>query len=153
MTKNNKKNKQVPNCSFSEIEKKKEKEWLLLTIFAAISLLCLIYIASIQEIGSRLHYKCHNSLFFLCILFLVVFVISRNNTKSQFKHFLSMIKFNKNMSLSDLADGVIFLIYIICFLAFLFILDISFLSNYGVRISGVVGVLLFRIIKTTFFNK
>lgn len=138
---------------YKKTKDKEEREWFLLGILGLFFLVVLNGTVLYFEKGTHLYYKANNGLFIANILFFIIFV----GGKSIIRKIVHNLKYNtikKNIfTLHDIGNYLLIINISISFLSFIFILDLSFIGNYGIRIGAVVGVIIVRLIQDLFFAK
>ncbi len=138
----------------SQTEKDKSNFVLNLWIIFAVSGLMLIA-AFIGEDHSD-YFKAQNGLFLMCLIFLVLILIRRHGFANIYRNCLSFIKKDKQITLDAVTDLVFLSTTILVIVSFVFVLDLTFISDNGLRIGGVVSVIfasLFSSLRKTFKTK
>ena len=129
---------------------RQEKDRLLTRVVLAVGLVVLSALPLLHDTGSRTYYRANNALFLINALVVILFIVSKNVNRALLKCFLGFFDGKRILSLNEIGDGLVFLSYMVTLLSTLFILDVSFISNYGVRIGGVMGVIIFRVLRNAF---
>ncbi|HCT53317.1 MAG TPA: hypothetical protein DF712_12765 [Balneola sp.] len=118
--------------------------------------ICLVGIMSIVLVLGDEHpkyYKAQNGLFIVLVMFLLLSIIRRNGLVQIIRNTFDFGK--KEITLNDITDIIFTLMIILALVSFLFILDLEFISDSGIKIGGVVAltfISLFGSLKKT-FNK
>ena len=105
--------------------------------------ICLVGIISIVLVLGDEHpkyYKAQNGLFVVLITFLLLTLIRRNGLIRILRNTFDLRK--KEISLNDISDIIFTLMIILALVSFLFILDLEFISDSGIKIGGVVALSL-----------
>jgi len=117
---------------------------------------CLIGIISIVLVigdGHPKYDKAQNGLFVVLIMFLLLTLIRRDGLVQVIRNTFDLGK--KEFSLSDLSDIIFTLMIILALVSFIFVLDLKFISDNGIKIGGIIAVSiasLFSSLRKT-FNK
>ena len=118
--------------------------------------ICLVGIMSIVLVLGDEHpkyYKAQNGLFIVLVMFLLLSIIRRNGLVQIIRNTFDFGK--KEITLNDITDIIFTLMIILALVSFLFLLDLEFISDSGIKIGGVVAltfISLFGSLKKT-FNK
>ena len=136
---------------YKNTKAKDEREWFLLSVMGIFFILLLIFLVIFFEKGTRLYYRSNNGLFIIDVMFFLLFVGGKEKTKELLKKTMNFFQNKLEMTLYNIGDLLLLSMYTIAIVSFIFVLDLSFLNNYGIRISAVVGVILTKLIKDLFF--
>lgn len=128
------------------------KEWLGLNLVMLLAVVILSFFALINEENTRDYYHSHNTLFVCIILFFISFVVREEVRKHMFLSIRKLLIEKRKIDMYEVGDVLLALAYLLSFASFL-IVDFSFLQNYGLKISAVVAVNLYIMLKTFVFNK
>ncbi|MDD5703236.1 MAG: hypothetical protein PHU23_14460 [Dehalococcoidales bacterium] len=102
--------------------------------------------AIFESSEANIYYKLHNCLFMICLISFAVVLIGKRSRNYIFNQAKSVFDKKRDSELNNYTWLMYLFIFGLSIVAFLFVIDLSFLKNYGLRISGVVGVLIMRII-------
>lgn len=94
------------------------------------------------------YYKLHSALFYCCILIFLLFVIRRFDFSAILKNSWKVLTRFKSSTLPDMMDTLFLANGLIFFISILFVIDVSALSNYGVRIGAVAAFGFFGVIRS-----
>ncbi len=92
------------------------------------------------------YYKAQNGLFLILIMFLLLTLIRRNGLVQIVINTFDLRK--KEIALNDLSDMIFTLMIILALVSFIFILDLKFISDNGVKIGGVVAVVFVSLLSS-----
>jgi len=116
------------------------------SIIAPIILICFMIGCLLESPGSRYYNKINNALFISCLMWFIIILGGRKTTKYVFKQFKILFTKNTEYDLDNYLYFFLLVTFIISIVAFLFVIDLSFLKSNGIRVSGVAGMLILRII-------
>lgn len=134
-------------------DRSEKRERLIVSMVADALFVGLLIAANFfLEKNTRQYYHAHHAVMILSVLYSLGFIVTRSLVKQ------SIIALTKKAALEwrllnlddwdNLQWGVSFLLAVIGFMT----VDISFFENYGLRISAVVGMALFRIMRVAFIK-
>ena len=128
----------------SEKERKLFESVLLILI--AVGFL-LIYTLT-KDLNESGYYKIHSALFYCNIIVFLIFIVRRNDIIEICKSTYKAIVDVKNSGLKEFTDSLFFALGVIFIVSVLFVIDTSFLSNYGIRIGAVAAFGLVMVLKS-----
>lgn len=129
-----------------KISSKNDKETFWYAVIMLLLYPVIILWALLISENSSGYYRVHNTLFILCIFCFVLVMVGKNTTIYLFSQFKQLFIKMTSYDISNYTWLIVMIVFILSIIAFLFVLDISFISNYGIRISAVAGVLLMRLL-------
>lgn len=153
--------KRKMNSKTEKLPKQFSKEWYLSysdndrklfesLLFILLPVLVLFIYTLTKDPADSGYYKMHSALFLCCIIIALLFVIRKSEIISIVKSPWLTFSKNKNVSLSELIDVLFFLCGVIVIVSIVFVIDLDFMSSYGIRIGGVVAFGLAKTLKTIF---
>lgn len=134
-----------------ETHSKEEKDFFLLHFRSAICFLAIFLVAAFIGDEHPKYYKAQNALFIGLTMFLLLILIRRNGLVQIVRNTFDLRK--KEIKLNDISDIIFTLMIILSLVSFIFILDLKFISNIGIKIGGVIAVSfvsLFSSLRKTF---
>ncbi|MBO6621743.1 MAG: hypothetical protein JJ927_15150 [Balneola sp.] len=108
--------------------------WVLIAVLG----LMLIVLSIGQEHDD--YFKANNGLFLMCIMTLVLILIRRKTFDQIFKNSFKLLSKKRPIELLFLSDFIFLLSVLAVLISFLFVLDLTFISENGLQIGGVVAV-------------
>ncbi len=157
-------NQQKMNSDIEEYQKPFSKEWYLSysdkdrklfesLLFILLPVLVLFFYTLTKEPTDDGYYKMHSALFLCCIMIALLFVIRKSEINLIVKNAWLTVSKNKGVGLPEVVDSLFFLCGVLVIVSLIFVIDLSFLSNYGIRIGGVVAFGLAKTLKTIFSSR
>lgn len=143
------KQKQVVGATSNKIS---DSDWLVLNVFGVFSFLLIYLVSAIEEVGTNNYYHSQNGLFILSCLFILVFVAGKNLNIQIYDSAKKVIQTPDTVSKRDMGNILLGVAHVIAFVT-LFVIDLSFLPNYGLRISGVVAVNTYVLLRNLFYPR
>jgi hypothetical protein len=130
----------------SQVDKQTRKTvFLWSTMFA--SILGIDVIILLQDEGTRLYYKGNNGLLILIILYGLAFIAVGKSIREMAGSFVRLLRTGREIESSEIPGVLMFLTLLSLTASVLFVLDLSFVKSYGVKIGAVIGVYLIKIIR------
>ena len=108
--------------------------WVLIAVLG----LMLIVLSIGQEHDD--YFKANNGLFLMCIMTLFLILIRRKTFDQIFKNSFKLLSKKRPIELLFLSDFIFLLSVLAVLISFLFVLDLTFISENGLQIGGVVAV-------------
>lgn len=134
-----------------ETHSNKEKKFLKDHIGGAVCLIGIMLIVLVIGDEHPKYYKAQNGLFLVLIMFLLLTLIRRNGLVQIVRNTFDLRK--NEITLNDISDMIFTLMIILALVSFIFVLDLKFISDNGIKIGGVVAVSfasLFSSLRKTF---
>ena len=131
---------------YKKTENKEHREWFLLTLFLLLGLLALICLTFFYENGTSEYYRANSGLFVISVMVFLIFIGSRQKTKNIFSDLKRLFTNNDELKLTNYGDIILLVIYVTAMFSFIFVLDLSFIENSGIRISAVVSVTIIKLL-------
>lgn len=94
------------------------------------------------------YFKIHSALFVCSMFVFLLAVLRRNDFKEMIQNSWKVVTNFSIVGLIELIDILFLITLLLSFISVLFVIDLSFMSNYGVRIGAVASVGLFRVLKS-----
>lgn len=139
--------------TYKDTKSKECREWFLLGLFSAVGILMMIFLTFIFEEGTQDYYHANNGLFIGIILNCLLLLGGKEKTKVILHKVNKVFKRSLDLNLYDYGDILLLCTYILAIVSFIFILDLSFIENYGVRISAVVGITIAKLLKDLVWSR
>ena len=108
--------------------------WVLIAVLG----LMLIVLSIGQEHED--YSKANNGLFLMCVMTLVLILIRRKTVDQIFKNSFKLLSKKRPIELLLLSDFIFLLSVLAVLISFLFVLNLTFISENGLQIGGVVAV-------------
>lgn len=143
------KQKQVTGEGSNKIS---DSDWLIVNAISVLGFVGLYLISSTVEIDTNDYYHIQNGLFILSCLAILVFVAGKNLNIQIYESAKKAIQATDTISKRDLGNIFLGVTYVIAFVT-LFVIDLSFLPSYGLRISGVVAVNTYVLLRNLFYPR
>jgi len=128
------------------------KEWFWINFVMLSAVIILSSFALTNGEDTREYYHSHNTLFVMIIIAFISFVVREEVRKHMFLSIKKLAIERRKIDMYEVGDILLALAYLLAFASFL-IVDFSFLQNFGLKISAVVAVNLYIMLKTFVFNK
>lgn len=128
------------------------KEWFLVNLVMLSAVIILSFFALIDDENTGEYYHSHNTLFVMIIIAFISFIVREEVRKHMFSSIRKLVIERRRIDMYEVGDILLALAYLLSFASFL-IVDFSFIQNYGLKISAVVAVNLYIMLKTFVFNK
>ncbi len=138
---------------YKKTENKEEREWFVLLLLGLLGLISLILLTFFFEHRSEEYYHANSGLFIIDIMIFLIFIAGKQKTKMIFSNLKRVYTERDKLTLLDYGDILLLLTYVTAILSFIFVLDLSFIKNYGIRISAVVSVTIAKLLKDLFGSK
>jgi len=129
-----------------------DSDWLIVNVFGGLCFAGLYLFSLNEEIGTNDYYHTQNGLFIISCLFILCFVAGKNLNIQIYESAKKAIQATDTISKRDLGNILLGVTYVIAFVT-LFVIDLSFLPNYGLRISGVVAVNTYVLLRNLFYAR
>lgn len=138
---------------YKKTENKEHREWFLLLFLGLLILISLIFLTFFFEYRSGEYYRANSGLFVINIMIFLIFIAGQQKTKMIFSNLKRVYSERDKLTLSDYGDILLLIVYATAMLSFIFILDLTFIENYGIRISAVVSVTIVKLLKDLYWTK
>ncbi|MAT58370.1 MAG: hypothetical protein K8F60_01640 [Melioribacteraceae bacterium] len=132
---------------YKDTDNKDVREMFLLMCLAILGLMTMITLTYIFEEGSSSYYRAQNGLFILDIMCFLLLIGYTAKTKEAFIRLKKFFIKDESIDLLDCNHILLLVVYLIAITSFIFILDLSFMSNYGIKIGAVVAVTIVKMLK------
>jgi len=129
-----------------------DSDWFIVNAVSLLGFLGLYLISSTVEVGTNDYYHIQNGLFILSCLAILVFVAGKKLNFQILASTKKIIQSPQGAGKRDLGNMLLGMTYVIAFVT-LFVIDLSFLPNYGLRISGVVAVNTYVLLRNLFYSR
>ncbi len=129
-----------------------DSDWFIVSGICVAGFIGLHLISLTEEAGTYGYYHIQNGLFVLSCLFILVFVASKDLNIQIYESVKKAIQMPNIVDRRDLGNILAGITYVISLIT-LFIVDLSFFSNYGLRISGVVAVNIYVLLRHLFYAR
>ena len=121
-------------------------------LIAFVGLLVLLIYTLTKTPGESGFLKIHSALFIGCVFVFLMLIIRRSDLGVILKNSWKTVTQFKAVNLTELTDTVFFSSAFIAVFTVLFVIDLSFLSSYGIRIGAVIAVGLLKVLKSVFLS-
>lgn len=131
----------------------KDRSHFTLNIWIIGAVVGLMLIASYVEVNDQDYFKAQNGLFLMCLIFLILILIRRNGIVDILKNSINLFKRSAQVNLEKITDFIFLTTTILVIISFVFVLDLEFISDNGIKIGGVIAVIfasLLSSLKKTF---
>lgn len=118
-----------------------DKKFFKDSIIAVFLLLVMMVIVLVTEEEHSDYFYVQNGLFLVLLMFVILILIRRNGLVEIIRNTFTFTK-KENITINDLSDVVFTVSIVLVLVSFLFVLDVSFFSENGIKIGGVVAVSL-----------
>ena len=156
-----KENKQKRNSKIKEGPKLFSKEWYQSysdkdrkifesLLFVLIPVIVLFIYTLTKDPADSGYYKMHSALFLCSVMIGLLFVIRKSELLSIAKSPWYILSKNKKVGLTEVIDSLFFLCGVVVIVSLVFVIDLEFMSNYGIRIGGVVAFGIAKALKSFF---
>lgn len=108
-----------------------------------------VYVFSKSE-GEAGYNNAHWALTFSCIIIFLLMLLKRSDYLKMIYNFKKAILNLREISLIELTDAILTLCALLAVVAILFVIDLSFFTDYGIRITAVAAVGFVTILKAIF---
>lgn len=126
----------------------KDKEYFYLCL-SILSFTLIILITSLfYEQGERLYYKANMTLFTLSIINIVLFIKGYERHRKLYK-LIKLGEFRTKSNIGYWGDILIYITYFITIYVIIFVIDLEFLQNQGIKIGAVVAISVLKLILDT----
>jgi len=119
----------------------KDKTHFTVNIWIIFAVTGLMLIASYVEENDPDYFKAQNGLFVMCLMFLILILIRRNGLIDIFKNSINLIKGDVQLNLEVITDLIFLTTTVLVTLCFLFVLNLEFITDNGLKVGGVVAVI------------
>lgn len=127
---------------------KEKKEWFLYSVIIFLgSFFCSLF-PIIYESNDRLYLKANIVQFIMIIIVFSLFLISKEKSKEIYRHWKEFIfRKDKLFTVYEYGDVFLFNTFLLASFSMIFILDLDFINNYGIKIGTVVAINLIYILR------
>ena len=122
-------------------------------LFLLIPTLTILFYTLTKNPADDGYYKMHSALFVCSVMIALLFVIRKSEINLIVKNTWFTITNFRKTNLAEIVDAIFFLCGIIFIISMLFVIDLDFMSNYGIRIGGVVALGIAKALRTIFFRR
>jgi uncharacterized membrane protein YfcA len=133
-------------------DKKGHLDWFLVNCFFLCSIIGLFILLLITEYNPKDYYYLHNGAFVAILLTILSFIVRRSVNDHMYNSLRKLIHTGDALSLYEKGDVALSLTYLMAFISF-FVIDFSFLKNYGLRVSAVAAVGVYELLRKFVFSK
>lgn len=133
---------------------KKDREWFQLGGTICCGMILISVFPLLFESGTHMYNQGNNGILISIIAIWGLFLISKLKTLEIYRKGFRLLKNDtKDFKLFDYGDVMLFFSFVISCISFVFVLDLSFINDFGIKIGGVVGINLVNLIKYVFSSR
>lgn len=116
---------------------------MLLVFFLLVFILSLVI-----DPDSPDYYRAHNGLLVVCVFSALLLFVRRSDVLRITSSIIEHARHRSLPQIKDVSDYIQLLVFCLTIVSVLFVLDLSFLENFGLRIGAVVGLALLSILRS-----
>jgi hypothetical protein len=124
------------------------KKWFENISLGLFFILIVFIVTLALDVEDSSYYKAHGALFMLCLCVALLLIIRRLELIQMLKNFWRVISLDESVNLVEINDALFVVALMIVSFSILFIIDLSFLSNYGIRIGAVAAIALSSLLRS-----
>ena len=126
-------------------------DWFLINLMLLVGITGLLYLAVSKEKDAPNYFKAQSYLFVAVVISVTSFLVRKDVVKDMINTLKRVFKGIK-IDLYEKGNILLTLSYLMALIS-IFAIDMSFMNNYGIKVSGVVAVNFYFMFKTFVFDK